>query len=84
MDKTVLQSSRALPDCSNYCVGVFQDDELHITPLKGIVQMRPHFNYLDKSGKGGKDEAKNLGDGMFHAGNTVIFNTIIGIIRILD
>lgn len=63
MDKVVLQSSRGLPDCSNYSVGVFQDGELHITPLKGIIQMRPQFNHLDKSGKGGKDETKNAGDG---------------------
>ncbi|XP_043280382.1 DNA-directed RNA polymerase III subunit RPC5 [Venturia canescens] len=62
MDKTILQSSRALPDCSNYSVGVYQDGELHITPLKSILQMRPQFNYFDKGGKGGKDETKNLGE----------------------
>ncbi|XP_076632157.1 RNA polymerase III subunit E isoform X2 [Colletes latitarsis] len=62
MDKTVLQSSRALPNCSNYAVGVFQDGELHLTPLRGIVQMRPQFNYLDKSDQRIRDEAKNTGD----------------------
>lgn len=63
MDKTVLQSSRALPNCSNYAVGIFQDGELHLTPLKGIIQMRPQFNYLDKSDKRVREEAKNTGEG---------------------
>ncbi|XP_024940952.1 DNA-directed RNA polymerase III subunit RPC5 isoform X2 [Cephus cinctus] len=62
MDKTVLESSRALPDCSNYAVGVFQDGDLHITPLKGVIQLRPQFNYLDKSDKRAKEEAKNTGE----------------------
>ncbi|XP_043265801.1 DNA-directed RNA polymerase III subunit RPC5 [Colletes gigas] len=62
MDKTVLQSSRALPNCSNYAVGIFQDGELHLTPLRGIVQMRSQFNYLDKSDQRLRDEAKNTGD----------------------
>lgn len=63
MDKTVLQSSRALPNCSNYGIGIFQDGELHITPLKGIIQLRPEFNYLDKSDKRARDDAKNTGEG---------------------
>ncbi|KAG7209766.1 hypothetical protein KM043_011389 [Ampulex compressa] len=62
MDKTVLQSARALPNCSNYAVGVFQDGELHITPLRGVIQMRPQFNYLDKSDKRAREEAKNMGE----------------------
>lgn len=63
MDKVVLQSSRVLPNCSNYGVGIFQDGELHITPLKGIIQLRPGFDYLDKSDKRIRDEAKNMGEG---------------------
>ncbi|XP_033336227.1 RNA polymerase III subunit E [Megalopta genalis] len=62
MDKTVLQSSRAIPNCCNYAVGVFQDGELHLTPLRGMVQMRPQFNYLDKSDKRVREEAKNIGE----------------------
>ena len=62
MDKTVLQSFRALPNCSNYAVGIFQDGELHVTPLKGVIQMRPQFNYLDKSDKRVREEAKNMGE----------------------
>lgn len=63
MDKTVLKSSRALPHCFNYGIGIFQDGELHITPLKGIIQLRPEFNYLDKSDKRVRDDAKNTGEG---------------------
>ncbi|XP_008545381.1 DNA-directed RNA polymerase III subunit RPC5 [Microplitis demolitor] len=56
MDKTVLQSSRAVPDCSNYSIGSFHGNELHITPLKSIVQLRPQFNYLEENDKNKKDE----------------------------
>lgn len=63
MDKIVLCSTRALPNCANYAIGIFQDGELHITPLKGIVQMRPQFTYLDKGDKKAKEEAKIMGEG---------------------
>lgn len=63
MDKVVLHSSRALPNCDNYGIGVYQDGEFHITPLKGILQLRPDFTYLDKGDKRGKDDGKNTGDG---------------------
>ncbi|KAL2740836.1 DNA-directed RNA polymerase III subunit RPC5 [Vespula squamosa] len=62
MDKTVLHSSRALPECTNYAAAVYQDGELHITPLKGIIQLRPQFNYLDKSDKRAREEAKTIGE----------------------
>lgn len=63
MDKIVLQSSRALPSCDNYAIGIYQDGEFHLTPLKGIIQMRPQFNYLDRIDKKGKDDGKNDGEG---------------------
>lgn len=44
-------------------IGIFQDDELHITPLKGVVQMRPQFNYLEKNDKRNRDETKTTGEG---------------------
>lgn len=65
MDKTVLHSSRALPECTNYAAAVYQDGELHITPLKGIIQLRPQFNYLDKSDKRAREEAKTVGEGKY-------------------
>ncbi|KAK0168773.1 hypothetical protein PV327_002543 [Microctonus hyperodae] len=62
MDKIVLQSSKTMSDCSNYSIGIFQDGELHITPLNGIVQLRPQFDYLDKDKKQGKNAGKKQGD----------------------
>lgn len=46
-----LKSSRLLSDTSNYAIGVLNEGELHLTPLKGIVSLRPTFSYLDKSDK---------------------------------
>lgn len=31
----------------NYLIGVMRGDELHVTPLKGIAQLRPTFKYID-------------------------------------
>lgn len=31
----------------NYVIGVMQGDELHVTSLKGTVQLRPNFTYID-------------------------------------
>jgi DNA-directed RNA polymerase-3 subunit RPC5 len=62
MDKQILQSTRALPDTSKYAVAVYHDNELHITPLRGIVHLRPSFVYLDKSDKRAKEEAKEHGE----------------------
>lgn len=46
-----LKSSRLLSDSSNYAIGVLNEGEIHLTPLKGIVSLRPTFSYLDKSDK---------------------------------
>lgn len=61
MDRITLHSSRALVDSLNHAVAVFQDDELHITPLEGIVQIRQQFDYLDESDK--QKETKNVKEG---------------------
>ncbi|KAI4496854.1 hypothetical protein M0804_000664 [Polistes exclamans] len=58
MDKITLHSSRTLPEATNYAATVYQDGELHITPIKSIVQLRPQFNYLDKSDKRVREETK--------------------------
>jgi DNA-directed RNA polymerase-3 subunit RPC5 len=67
MDKQILQSTRALSDTSKYAVAVYHDGELHITPLRGIVHLRPSFIYLDKSDKRAKEEAKEHGEGKYHS-----------------
>lgn len=62
MDRITLKSSRAVPKCENYAVGVYQDGKLHITPLKSILQIRPQFNHLDFAEKKNKDDSKNPDD----------------------
>ncbi|KAL7298356.1 hypothetical protein TKK_0008699 [Trichogramma kaykai] len=63
MDRIFLKSSRAEPNCDNYAIAIFQNDEFHITPLKGIIQMRQDFSYLDRVDKKFKDSGKNGGEG---------------------
>ncbi|KAI5480852.1 DNA-directed RNA polymerase III subunit RPC5-like protein [Pseudohyphozyma bogoriensis] len=46
LDKIVL-GSQAVPDVTNYLVGVVKDDSLHLTPLTSTFQLRPKLTYLD-------------------------------------
>ena len=63
MDKQILESTRAVSDTSNYAMAIYHDKELHITPLQGIVHLRPSLGYLDMSDKRAKEEAKEQGEG---------------------
>lgn len=63
MDKIVLMSERTLSDCSNFAVGIFQDDELHLTPLKAMLHMKLQCDYLDENDKHAKDGTKGTGEG---------------------
>ncbi|ELT95950.1 hypothetical protein CAPTEDRAFT_186672 [Capitella teleta] len=56
MDKHTIHSTALGPDSDRFAVACFRDRELHLTPLKGIMQLKPMFNYLDAADKG-KDEA---------------------------
>ncbi|KAL2078201.1 hypothetical protein ACEWY4_025886 [Coilia grayii] len=49
MDKQTLTSIQATTDTSRYAVAVIRKGEIHLTPLQGILQMRPSFTYLDKA-----------------------------------
>ncbi|KAG7255474.1 hypothetical protein CRUP_022400, partial [Coryphaenoides rupestris] len=52
----------ATTNTSRYAAAVFRKGELHITPLQGILQMRPSFTYLDRAdGKQREREAANEG-----------------------
>ncbi|XP_012534472.2 LOW QUALITY PROTEIN: DNA-directed RNA polymerase III subunit RPC5 [Monomorium pharaonis] len=62
MDRTILTSERALSDCSNFGVGIFQDDELHITPLKTLLHMKLQCDYLDEGDKQARDGTKGTGE----------------------
>lgn len=49
MDKQAFSSIQATTNTSRYAAAVFHKGELHLTPLQGILQMRPSFTYLDKA-----------------------------------
>ncbi|KAG7506574.1 hypothetical protein JOB18_009512 [Solea senegalensis] len=62
MDKQTFSSIQATTNTSRYAAAVFRKGELHITPLTGILQMRPSFSYLDKAdNKTREREAANEG-----------------------
>jgi DNA-directed RNA polymerase-3 subunit RPC5 len=62
MDKQVLSSTRALKDTSRYAVGILGGNELHITPVKSVLHLRPDLKYLDKSDKTARAEGRTLED----------------------
>jgi len=43
-----------------YMVGVFKDDELHVSPIDSVAQLRPQFKYFDKHVLGEQEVAKSL------------------------
>ncbi|KAJ4920102.1 hypothetical protein JOQ06_022334 [Pogonophryne albipinna] len=62
MDKQTFTSIQATTNTSRYAAAVFRKGELHVTPLSGILQMRPSFTYLDKADtKTREREAANEG-----------------------
>lgn len=63
MDRIRIKSQKALKNCDNYGVGVIKNGEMHITPLKGIYDMRPQLNYWSKVDKKDNDD---LGEGIFN------------------
>lgn len=62
MDKQVLTSTQALASASRYAVGLLKDGQLHLNPIRGIVQLRPSFGYLDRSDAKQKQESKDQGE----------------------
>uniref|UniRef100_A0A673IL73 DNA-directed RNA polymerase III subunit RPC5-like n=1 Tax=Sinocyclocheilus rhinocerous TaxID=307959 RepID=A0A673IL73_9TELE len=64
MDKQTFSSIQATTNTSRFAAAVFHKGELHLTPLQGILQMRPSFSYLDKADtKHREREAANEGTG---------------------
>ena len=49
MDRQVLSSTQAVRDTNRYAVGILDQNELHITPLEGVLSLRPSMEYLDQS-----------------------------------
>uniref|UniRef100_A0AAY5KL90 DNA-directed RNA polymerase III subunit RPC5 C-terminal domain-containing protein n=1 Tax=Esox lucius TaxID=8010 RepID=A0AAY5KL90_ESOLU len=62
MDKQTFTSIQSTTNTSRYAAAIFRQGELHVTPLQGILQMRPSFSYLDKAdSKHREREAANEG-----------------------
>ena len=40
-------------------MGIFNGSELHLTPLNGIVSLKPSLQYLDKSDRTAKSEGRS-------------------------
>ncbi|XP_067671933.1 DNA-directed RNA polymerase III subunit RPC5-like isoform X1 [Haliotis asinina] len=62
MDKQVLTSSSCSMSTNRYAAGVLKEGELHLTPLHGLVQLRPGFSYLDHADTRPKPDLTAGGD----------------------
>ncbi|XP_063790526.1 DNA-directed RNA polymerase III subunit RPC5 [Pseudophryne corroboree] len=49
MDKQTFSSIQAACNTSRYAAAIYRKGEIHVTPLQGILQLRPNFAYLDKA-----------------------------------
>lgn len=59
MDKLLLSSTKAISDPKGrYAVGILGGNELHITPLNAVVNLRPDLTYLDKMDKTARAEGR--------------------------
>jgi DNA-directed RNA polymerase-3 subunit RPC5 len=49
MDKQLLISTNAATGnmSKHYCVGVVKSNQLHLTPMQNILQLKPSFEYFD-------------------------------------
>ncbi|KAG0379271.1 DNA-directed RNA polymerase III subunit RPC5 [Mortierella sp. AD032] len=61
LDKQTLVSS-LIPNATHYLAGVLRNDEMHLTPIHGAVQLRPSFKYLDKIDEKKKQASKKISD----------------------
>ncbi len=43
---------------TRYAVGILDANELHLTPLSGVLSLRPSLSYLDKSDRTAKAEGR--------------------------
>ncbi|XP_064614481.1 DNA-directed RNA polymerase III subunit RPC5-like [Liolophura sinensis] len=62
-DKQVLSSTPQAGDTSKYAIGLLKDGELHLTPVHGILQLKPTFSYLDKADAKHKNDQAALDPG---------------------
>lgn len=58
MDKLVFKGAKGSKDIENYAVAYLDEGELHVSPLKGLIKLKPIFDYLDKIDK--RTESKEV------------------------
>ncbi|KAK4874932.1 hypothetical protein RN001_014292 [Aquatica leii] len=56
VDKIEYTSSKVVDNADTYAIGVYNGQEYHITPLKGLLRLKPYYPYLDREIK--KKDAK--------------------------
>jgi len=57
MDRQTLGSVRATENIAKYAAAIYSNGVLHLTPVKGIIQLRPGFSYFDKAEENQKKAA---------------------------
>ncbi|KAK5640739.1 hypothetical protein RI129_009286 [Pyrocoelia pectoralis] len=57
LDKIEYVSSKVGDNVERYGIGIFDGQEYHITPLKGLLRLKPYYPHLDREAKK-KVEAK--------------------------
>ncbi|CAN6631673.1 DNA-directed RNA polymerase III subunit RPC5 [Trichomonascus vanleenenianus] len=55
----VMTNDRNSDKFNKYMVGVFNKGQLHLTPIKSIVQLRPQFKYIDREIQTEKELSKS-------------------------
>lgn len=63
MNKQVLVGSSAVSKSGRYAVGLLNDNELHLTSVKGVLSIRPSLGYLDKADSRAKSEGRAASEG---------------------
>ncbi|KAA8901432.1 Sin-like protein conserved region-domain-containing protein [Sphaerosporella brunnea] len=54
--------SKIQPDEAKYMVGVFTADQLHLTPLRSTLQLRPQFQHVDAQDAAERAQSRSLRD----------------------
>lgn len=62
LEKQTLTSSTAVDKLHNHAIGAFRNGELHLTPIKGIVEMRPNLPYLDQADMANSKRKTEMGE----------------------
>merc|ERR1719357_1283439 len=62
MDKQTLRGAAPINDPGRYAIGILDNNELHLTEVKGMLHLRPSLGYLDKSDRVAKAEGRVAAD----------------------